>query len=380
MNELRLFLPSCPASPDAQIYWAIPGENRHGWNTLDQLPSTPRVVVFLPCSRIGETIVDVPEAKGKHMEKLLQHALEDQLLCEIDTLRFGWRATSPSTVLVQTVSRDYIDLWISELTQHSIKPSAIWCESALLPPPSPESLELAAGPNGFLLKQADGTAAALPATALQQLELLCSDKSIAFHLSPSIDPANEPPPALARLHCTPGDWLLNEPAGLKLPFNPSAPTLRIDLDWQRWRLPLSLGFAFIGLLFMTDLSQWLLLKQQQKEITGQFSKLLQQFKPGTPVVDAELQLEALLTQTTGRRSPNRPEQAIDLLHIVTPLMHSAGFPSPIRISGSGGQLTLTFNNAETLEIPAEQLNRNGINAQVAKHPEGVQITFVKRTQ
>ncbi|MGQ5524211.1 type II secretion system protein GspL [Chitinimonas sp. PSY-7] len=309
MTTLRLFPheSALPASSTTEVEWRLLDgtRTRGGRATLAQLPKAERIELFLPPARILRAAVTLPAGARKQARKLLPFALDQVLLGEPTEQHLAY-AFVDEECRVAAIQRSLLADLLNTLSEVGHRPRASWSADVLAP--SDGSVLLWCG-NGWARR--DGSTAQW------------FDASTPHHPPPLLAASlGEVPPttlAIAEEHAGNLDltaWqgvlgsdlrvLDHDP--LSLPIQRDAIDLmqgefasgpQLDFDWPKLRATAYLAGAALILATITLVGQWWSWRAEEKALKQEMNSAFLAAFPGTPVVDAQLQLQSKLQTGAG---------------------------------------------------------------------------------
>lgn len=324
MNRLIVECPGLKAAADGPLHFKqVDGSGRvmrEGQAALTGMPKDQPVDLILPATDVLLTTLKLPALSGARLQAALPHALEDNVLSEVETL---FVALGPKLAdgqhVVAAVERIPLQRWLRACDAAGLRLHAVYPES-LCRPATAQHWFAQLGPAGGWLQTE-------PARALS--------------LSPTSDPTQVPVElslTLARAAVRPERLSVTGPvnhaawsSALGLPVQAATETgvatpalnlLQFDLapqtlDWKAWRWPLrfALAAAVIGALGL-NVQAWRL-SSEQKALRARMEAAYRQAFPGPGVlVNPVQQMRRNLAELRAAAGGDNPHDFIAAVNAV----------------------------------------------------------------
>lgn len=387
MTTLRLFISESdlPLSASSVLAWATHGgaAQQRGISALDKLPAATRVEVFLPPARILRTSVALPKGSGRQASKLLPFALDQVLLAEPTEQHLAYR-TAGDVCHVAAIEHDMFAELLNTLTLQGCRPRAAWATDELLIPSSTNLLWCG---NGWA-RRIDDTAQWFDASSPSQPPaLLVATLGKVDELSLIIDPAvaatidlDAWQTALATTVIVSGDDPFNQSVradAIDLMQGEFAAGTQIDVDWAKLKPTGLLVAAALSVFTLVWFGQWLSWRSEERAIREEMNRAFTQAFPGTPIVDAQLQLQAKLKN--GAAKPATNIGALGPLLQAAPQLASTN-AQLVSVNYADGHLQAEYQaKPEQLAPLVTALGQSGKVETSASKPDRTLITYTPRT-
>lgn len=362
VTTLRLF-PSesaLAALADTPVSWRLldGSRTRAGLDVLTRLPKAERIELFLPPARVLRTAVNLPAGARKQTRKLLPHALDPLLLAEPGEqhLAFAWVG---DRCHVAALERELLAGLLDTLKQHGLRPRAVWPADALL---AADGRELLWCGQGWARRHGEG-AQWFDASSVAQPPALLAGLSLASLIVPDSE-ADTVELAAWQARFGP-EFTLASGDPFCLPVQADAIDLlqgdfasgpQIDLDLSRLKPSAWLAGAAVSLLLAGWLGQWWNWHREEVLIKQQMNSAFLSTFPGTPLVDAQLQLQAMLkARQTG--APTSSDPALARLLELAPQLQAGTDSKLLSLNYAEGKLQAEYR------AKPEQLSRLGESLQ-----------------
>lgn len=382
MSTLRLFLTesSLPPDSDAEVEWRlldgpVAGKGR---STLARLPAAQRIDVFLPPSAVFRTAVTLPPGGRRQARRLLAHALDTVLLGDPDEQHLAFAMTG-DRCRVATIEQRRLQAVVSRLAAAGRRVNAIYAADVLIPADGSTALWYGNGWARRLAEEALWFDADLPAVcppllagslkSVDTLTLATADHDIdldAWQAACGVpvslghaDPFNAPLAADA-INLLQGDFAAGP---------------QFDIDWTRFKPTLQLGGALIALAALGWVGQWSSWRGEEKALKRSMDDAFVAAFPGTPVVDAQLQLQAKLK---GGATP-AANDVLGQLVSLAPLFAVSGDAKLIGLEYADGHLNADYRaKPEQLAQIAQNLAQRGQLQTAAVAADRVRLSLTPR--
>jgi type II secretion system protein L len=383
VSTLRLFLTESHLLHDSadEFDWRLldgPVAGR-GRASLGNLPTAHRLEVYLPPSLVFRAEVTLPPGGRRQARKLLVHALDTVLLGDPTTQHLAYALEGDRCRVAAIEQRRLVDL-LARFNTVGRRVSAIYAADMLL-----------ASDGGSLLWYGNGWARRHGSEA---------------HWFDASDASAPPPLLIASLKQTEHIVLaLAEPQDADLhhwqlatgisvttangdPF--SAPLAsdainllqgefasgpQLDIDWARFRPTLQLAGAALVLATLTWVGQWWSWHREEVALKrGMDSAFVAAF-PGTPVIDAQLQLQAKL------RTGAAPvaDDPLSRLVALAPEFVAGGEVKLLGIEFADGHINADYRaKPEQLAALVQRLGQHGQVQPTAAATDRVRLTLTPR--
>ncbi|WP_179958376.1 type II secretion system protein GspL [Chitinimonas arctica] len=384
MTILRLFPAesSLPASAATEVAWRTQTGSQigHGRSALSQLPAASRVELFLPPARVLRATVTLPKGAGRQAGKLLPFALDQVLLSEPAEQHLAHQLAGEQC-RVAAVQREFFAELLNTLTQVGRRPRAAWAADVLVP-----------GDGGMLLWYGNGWARRSQETAqwfdaaspTEPPALLVAALGELESLSLAIEPALAEQVDLARwqlrLGCPvslyAGDIFAAtvESDAINLMQGEFAAGAQIDVDWPRLKPAGVLAGSALALCLVTLLGQWWSWRSEEGALKQSINGAFSQAFPNTPIVDAQLQLQTMLS-SKATAAPTSSGALTALLNTAPRLM--AGEIKLLALEYADGRFQAEYlAKPEQLAALVQTLSQNG---KVETSPSGNDRTRLSLT-
>jgi general secretion pathway protein L len=136
--KLRIFLPAVER-PDSttrfewKLFDARGAVLREDVSAASEIPRGDEVEAVLPAERVLFARLKLPKVNAATIRELLPYAVEDRLLADPSHIHAVAGATnSRGETVVAVIDRDWLRAMLDALALEGLRPTAAWCESALL--------------------------------------------------------------------------------------------------------------------------------------------------------------------------------------------------------------------------------------------------------
>lgn len=301
---LRLFI------ADADLAGSLAGELewrlldgpsvRPGKTSLSQLPPARYLEVFLPASTVLKATPQLPPGGHRQARKLLPYALDNLLLADAAQQHIAFIAQA-GQCRVAAVDRALLAGVLEALTQHQLKPRAIWSEADLAP---------AAGvcvfrrPGGWVAAQDaavlwfdDKEGKSCPPLLAQWLSRIESEVCLV------VDPAQASQLLMESWEAACPQLYLETRDVLAAPLSSHAVSLlqgefavgtHFEIDWSKLRLTGQLAVWAMALWLVVTLGSVWAMRSEEKNLRNHINRSFQAAFPSEPLVDARRQVQVRL--------------------------------------------------------------------------------------
>ena len=290
-----------------------------GKNVLADLPSTEKLEILLPARRVSAHRLLLPAQAGKHLDALIEQALEDRLIGDkADALAIHGHS-SGSERCIWVCSRGWLESGLERLVAAGFHPTFLLPEYDLLPVDT-EAIVYATTSYGLLFHALDGQYGVVPDEAT--LRQLIADAP----LRPIADLRRLPPVA--------NDIPL--PKSLAR-FSTSSFELR-----QLYRP--SAMLAILALLLMLNaLIHWQRLEHRETNLQHEIRQTFATIFPGTPIIDPILQWESKQREVSQTQADALDSVISFAAHVDAPIR-------PSRIEAGDGYIRLVLTDSEVAQF------------------------------
>src|SRR5262249_46519066 len=133
---------------------------REGATAVDEIPVADEAEAVLPASRVLFARLKLPRVNAATIRELLPYAVEDRLLDDPSHIHaIAGRTSENGETIVAVVDREWLRAMLEALSQHGLRLSRAWPESALLAGGHAD-WNLVWGPSRGMLVDDDGVATA----------------------------------------------------------------------------------------------------------------------------------------------------------------------------------------------------------------------------
>lgn len=314
VTTLRLFPneSALPASLTTEIEWRLLDgvHTRSGYSTVEQLPAAERIELFLPPARVLRTVVNLPASARKQARKLLPFALDQILLGEPTEQHLAYAFVDEECQLA-AVQRNVLAELLNTLSQAGRRPRASWSADMLVP--ADGSVLLWCG-NGWARREGAGAQWFDAPSPTQPPALLTASLGEQPPSALAISAEHASDLDMAAWQTALGDDLriLDHEDPLSLPIQRDAIDLmqgefasgpQLDLDWPKLRATAYLAGAVLVLATAAWAGQWWSWRAEEKALKHEMNSAFLAAFPGTPIVDAQLQLQTKLQGKTDTTAP-----------------------------------------------------------------------------
>lgn len=344
MSTLRVFLAenALLPTPTTEVEWRLfdTGRAGRGRDAFAALPRASRVELYLPVSVVLQSRVALPPGGRRQARKLLGHALDNQLLGDGEDQHLAW-SVDGDNYQVSIIERHLLDAINEAARAANLTVHAIYSTADLLPD---AYTVLSWFGRGWASRQGsdtvwlDAAAPAEPPSFIPTLAGLTLHLDERFDLDTRYwqDRLQRP---VERVNLDPMAQPLRADA-VNLLQGDFARGAELDLDWRKLRptaMLLSLALvAWAGSWF----GGWMAMRNEAAQLQADMNTAFSAAFPGTPIVDAKLQLAAKL-------KTEQPAQAATTVNDgFAKLEKLAG-----RLPGAGGAKLLGFElDGDTLVV------------------------------
>ncbi|MFC4159599.1 type II secretion system protein GspL [Chitinimonas lacunae] len=380
MSTLRVFLAEnalLPA-PNTVVEWRLFDANRgaHGRDALSALPRASRIELFIPASCILLSRVTLPPGGRRQARKLLTHALDNQLLGDGEDQHLAWSADG-DTYQVAVIERALLDAIVEAGRQAGVTFHAIYSVADLLPD-AYDTLSWFG--HGWASRQGcdsvwlDAANPAEPPAFIPTLSALTLRLDGRLDLDTRYwqDRLQRP---VERVDCDPLTQPLR-PDAVNLLQGEFARGAELDLDWSRLR-PTALLAGVAALLWLGSwFGGWMAMRNEAQALRHDMNSAFSTAFPGTPIVDAKLQLAAKLKE----RKPDQPSTIDDnfaKLERLAPRLPGAGGAKLLGFELDGDTLVVHYQTKpENLPALTQALSAGArVENSRSNPPDRVQLTL-----
>lgn len=385
MTTLRLFPAesALPTTPATEVEWRLLDgpQVRAGRSALAQLPAAERVELFFPPARVLRAAVTLPPGGRKQARKLLPFALDQVLLGEPAEQHLAYALVNEEC-RVAAVQREVLAELLNTLSQVGRRPRVAWATDALIP--ADGSVLLWCG-NGWARRTGesaqwfDASSPALPPA------LLAAGLGTITTISLAIDAEFAAQVELPAWQATlGGEVLLLNHDPLSMPVQIDAIDLmqgefaggpQLDLDWSRlqpsaWLAGLALSLATLGWV-----GQWWSWRSEEQALKQSMNQAFTAAFPGTPIVDAQLQLQGKLQAGPSETAPVN-DAALGKLLELAPRFAASGEIKLLGLEYGDGRISAEYRaKPEQLESLVQALQAAGKLESSPSGPDRMRLTL-----
>ena len=324
------------------------------------------VVVGLPSDDVRSTLLKVSPEERKHLSKSLPYMMEEQVAEDVEELHFVASALGEEQFLVAFTRQDKMADWVEQLSfNDSLK--VFGPEALCLPLEGDECCAVVDG-DEVVLRWSDAHGArvdlSLLSTVLDSLAQIPSSLVIyGADREQVVSQLTDDQAAL--VDWRQGGWgallLLTKSAPqVNLRQGSFAPPLPLVKWWGVWKAVAIAASVALSLQFVSDVSQFQTLKQQNLELRSAIQDSYRKANPRGAVVDAEKQLDRQIAEFAGEESVTAFTPK--LVDVVTATMAESGRVTSINYSSGQLRLNLTAQDFASVEQIRQALERAGLKA------------------
>jgi type II secretion system protein L len=324
------------------------------------------VVVGLPSDDVRSTLLKVSPEERKHLSKSLPYMMEEQVAEDVEELHFVASALGEEQFLVAFTRQDKMADWVEQLSfNDSLK--VFGPEALCLPLEGDECCAVVDG-DEVVLRWSDAHGArvdlSLLSTVLDSLAEIPSSLVIyGTDREQVLSQLTDDQAALV-------DWrqsgwgallLLTKSAPqVNLRQGSFAPPLPLVKWWGVWKAVAIAASVALSLQFVSDVSQFQTLKQQNLELRSAIQDSYRKANPRGAVVDAEKQLDRQIAEFAGEESVTAFTPK--LVDVVTATTAESGRVTSINYTSGQLRLNLTAEDFASVEQIRQALERAGLKA------------------
>lgn len=324
------------------------------------------VVVGLPSDDVRSTLLKVSPEERKHLSKSLPYMMEEQVAEDVEELHFVASALGDEQFLVAFTRQDKMADWVEQLSfNDSLK--VFGPEALCLPLEGDECCAVVDG-DEVVLRWSDAHGArvdlSLLSTVLDSLAEIPSGLVIyGTDREQVVSQLTDDQAAL--VDWRQGGWgallLLTKSAPqVNLRQGSFAPPLPLVKWWGVWKAVAIAASVALSLQFVSDVSQFQTLKQQNLELRSAIQDSYRKANPRGAVVDAEKQLDRQIAEFAGEESVTAFTPK--LVDVVTATMAESGRVTSINYTSGQLRLNLTAQDFASVEQIRQALERAGLKA------------------
>ncbi len=324
------------------------------------------VVVGLPSDDVRSTLLKVIPEELKHLSKSLPYMMEEQVAEDVEELHFVASALGEEQFLVAFTRQDKMADWVEQLSfNDSLK--VFGPEALCLPLEGDECCAVVDG-DEVVLRWSDAHGArvdlSLLSTVLDSLAEIPSSLVIyGTDREQVVSQLTDDQAAL--VDWRQGGWgallLLTKSAPqVNLRQGSFAPPLPLVKWWGVWKAVAIAASVALSLQFVSDVSQFQTLKQQNLELRSAIQDSYRKANPRGAVVDAEKQLDRQIAEFAGEESVTAFTPK--LVDVVTATMAESGRVTSINYTSGQLRLNLTAQDFASVEQIRQALERAGLKA------------------
>ena len=324
------------------------------------------VVVGLPSDDVRSTLLKVSPEELKHLSKSLPYMMEEQVAEDVEELHFVASALGEEQFLVAFTRQDKMADWVEQLSfNDSLK--VFGPEALCLPLEGDECCAVVDG-DEVVLRWSDAHGArvdlSLLSTVLDSLTQIPSSLVIyGTDREQVVSQLTDDQAAL--VDWRQGGWgallLLTKSAPqVNLRQGSFAPPLPLVKWWGVWKAVAIAASVALSLQFVSDVSQFQTLKQQNLELRSAIQDSYRKANPRGAVVDAEKQLDRQIAEFAGEESVTAFTPK--LVDVVTATMAESGRVTSINYTSGQLRLNLTAQDFASVEQIRQALERAGLKA------------------
>ena len=324
------------------------------------------VVVGLPSDDVRSTLLKVSPEELKHLSKSLPYMMEEQVAEDVEELHFVASALGEEQFLVAFTRQDKMADWVEQLSfNDSLK--VFGPEALCLPLEGDECCAVVDG-DEVVLRWSDAHGArvdlSLLSTVLDSLAEIPSSLVIyGTDREQVVSQLTDDQAAL--VDWRQGGWgallLLTKSAPqVNLRQGSFAPPLPLVKWWGVWKAVAIAASVALSLQFVSDVSQFQTLKQQNLELRSAIQDSYRKANPRGAVVDAEKQLDRQIAEFAGEESVTAFTPK--LVDVVTATMAKSGRVTSINYTSGQLRLNLTAQDFASVEQIRQALERAGLKA------------------
>ena len=324
------------------------------------------VVVGLPSDDVRSTLLKVSPEERKHLSKSLPYMMEEQVAEDVEELHFVASALGEEQFLVAFTRQDKMADWVEQLSfNDSLK--VFGPEALCLPLEGDECCAVVDG-DEVVLRWSDAHGArvdlSLLSTVLDSLAEIPSSLVIyGTDREQVVSQLTDDQAAL--VDWRQGGWgallLLTKSAPqVNLRQGSFAPPLPLVKWWGVWKAVAIAASVALSLQFVSDVSQFQTLKQQNLELRSAIQDSYRKANPRGAVVDAEKQLDRQIDEFAGEESVTAFTPK--LVDVVTATMAESGRVTSINYTSGQLRLNLTAQDFASVEQIRQALERAGLKA------------------
>ncbi|MGB1351764.1 MAG: type II secretion system protein GspL [Luminiphilus sp.] len=324
------------------------------------------VVVGLPSDDVRSTLLKVSPEELKHLSKSLPYMMEEQVAEDVEELHFVASALGEEQFLVAFTRQDKMADWVEQLSfNDSLK--VFGPEALCLPLEGDECCAVVDG-DEVVLRWSDAHGArvdlSLLSTVLDSLAEIPSSLVIyGTDREQVVSQLTDDQAAL--VDWRQGGWgallLLTKSAPqVNLRQGSFAPPLPLVKWWGVWKAVAIAASVALSLQFVSDVSQFQTLKQQNLELRSAIQDSYRKANPRGAVVDAEKQLDRQIAEFAGEESVTAFTPK--LVDVVTATMAESGRVTSINYTSGQLRLNLTAQDFASVEQIRQALERAGLKA------------------
>ncbi|NCG06507.1 MAG: type II secretion system protein GspL [Gammaproteobacteria bacterium] len=324
------------------------------------------VVVGLPSDDVRSTLLKVSPVELKHLSKSLPYMMEEQVAEDVEELHFVASALGDEQFLVAFTRQDKMADWVEQLSfNDSLK--VFGPEALCLPLEGDECCAVVDG-DEVVLRWSDAHGAridlSLLSTVLDSLAQIPSSLVIyGTDREQVVSQLTDDQAAL--VDWRQGGWgallLLTKSAPqVNLRQGSFAPPLPLVKWWGVWKAVAIAASVALSLQFVSDVSQFQTLKQQNLELRSAIQDSYRKANPRGAVVDAEKQLDRQIAEFAGEESVTAFTPK--LVDVVTATMAQSGRVTSINYTSGQLRLNLTAQDFASVEQIRQALERAGLKA------------------
>ncbi len=324
------------------------------------------VVVGLPSDDVRSTLLKVSPEELKHLSKSLPYMMEEQVAEDVEELHFVASALGEEQFLVAFTRQDKMADWVEQLSfNDSLK--VFGPEALCLPLEGDECCAVVEG-DEVVLRWSDAHGArvdlSLLSTVLDSLAEIPSSLVIyGTDREQVVSQLTDDQAAL--VDWRQGGWgallLLTKSAPqVNLRQGSFAPPLPLVKWWGVWKAVAIAASVALSLQFVSDVSQFQTLKQQNLELRSAIQDSYRKANPRGAVVDAEKQLDRQIAEFAGEESVTAFTPK--LVDVVTATMAESGRVTSINYTSGQLRLNLTAQDFASVEQIRQALERAGLQA------------------
>lgn len=324
------------------------------------------VVVGLPSDDVRSTLLKVSPEERKHLSKSLPYMMEEQVAEDVEELHFVASALGEEQFLVAFTRQDKMADWVEQLSfNDSLK--VFGPEALCLPLEGDECCAVVDG-DEVVLRWSDAHGArvdlSLLSTVLDSLAEIPSSLVIyGTDREQVLSQLTDDQAAL--VDWRQGGWgallLLTKSAPqVNLRQGSFAPPLPLVKWWGVWKAVAIAASVALSLQFVSDVSQFQTLKQQNLELRSAIQDSYRKANPRGAVVDAEKQLDRQIAEFAGEESVTAFTPK--LVDVVTATTAESGRVTSINYTSGQLRLNLTAEDFASVEQIRQALERAGLKA------------------